>query len=184
MSRRLMRTAPDHLSARSGPSISVCARIQRILQDRHNPAVAGALPADGRRAFARAGGRYRDLLLLKPQQHLPCALEFLEFPEQQTHGILDTHVRIEFDLIGGAPAQAHRQLKTEFTSLGLLANRLYRALTENAQLEFTHRSPQPQNEAIIDDPRVVDALRIDQHCAHQPAELDQMMPVSAVASQS
>src|SRR5258706_12011678 len=103
MSRRLMGPTAYHLSARPGPSISVCARIHRILQYCHNPAVAGALPRNGGHAFAGTGGRYRDLLLMKPRQYFSRALEFLEFPEHQTHDILDTHVGIEFDFTGRGP---------------------------------------------------------------------------------
>ena len=68
-----------------------------------------------------ANGWYRDLLLLKPQQHLPRTPEFLEFPEHQVNAILYPHIGIQFNIIH-APAQAYRQAKAQFTSLCLLSN--------------------------------------------------------------
>ena len=98
--------------------------------------------------------------------------------------ILHTHIRIQLKLAGRAPAQAYGQAEAQLSSLGLLANGLHRALPQKAQLEFTHRSAQPQHQAVIDHPRIVDPLRIDQHSTHQSAEFNQMVPVSAVASQA
>src|SRR5215472_11826023 len=110
--------------------------------------------------------------------------EFLKFPEHQMHRILHAHIRIQLHVTGHGPAQAHGQAEAQLSSSGLLANGLHRALPQNAQLEFTHRSAQPQHQAVIDHPRIVDPLRIDQHSTNQPTEFDQMVPVSAIARQA
>src|SRR5215469_6186053 len=98
--------------------------------------------------------------------------------------ILHTHIRIQLKVTGRAPAQAYGQAEAQLSSFGLLANGLHRALPQNAQLEFTHRSAQSEHQAVIDHPRIVDPFRIDQYSTHQPAEFDQMVPVSAIASQA
>src|SRR5437763_13316185 len=47
-----------------------------------------------------------------------------------------------------------------------------------------HPSFKPQQEPIIEDARIVDAIWIDYDGAHQAAEFDEMMPVSAVTGQA
>jgi hypothetical protein len=46
------------------------------------------------------------------------------------------------------------------------------------------RSIQPKQEAIVDDGRIVDSVRIYDDSADHPAEFDQMMPIATVASES
>ena len=52
------------------------------------------------------------------------------------------------------------------------------------QLELAHRSFEPQQEPIIEDARIVDAIWIDHDGAYQAAEFDEMMPVSAITGQT
>jgi hypothetical protein len=57
-------------------------------------------------------------------------------------------------------------------------------LPQQVQLELAHRSFEAQQEPIIEDARIVDAIWIDHDGAHQATEFDEMMPVSAVTGQA
>jgi hypothetical protein len=47
-----------------------------------------------------------------------------------------------------------------------------------------NRTPQSEQEAIIHQAGVVDAVGVDDHSAYEPAELDQVMPIASVAGES
>ena len=57
-------------------------------------------------------------------------------------------------------------------------------MPQQVQLELAHRSFEPQQEPIIEDARIVDAIWIDHEGAYQAAEFDEMMPVSTVTGQA
>ena len=57
-------------------------------------------------------------------------------------------------------------------------------MPQQVQLELAHRSFEAQQEPIIEDARIVDAIWIDHESAYQAAEFDEMMPVSTVTCQA
>jgi hypothetical protein len=59
-----------------------------------------------------------------------------------------------------------------------------RALPKEAQLEFAHRSLEAQQQPVIDETRVVDAVVVYQHRLVQGAQIDQVVPVTVVARQA
>ena len=54
-------------------------------------------------------------------------------------------------------------------------------MTEEVQLEFTHCSLEPEQKAIVDDARIIDAVGIDNNSSHHAAQFDQVVPIAAVA---
>jgi len=82
------------------------------------------------------------------------------------------------------PAKTDGQSELQFPATCFLSNGLQRTLPQQVQLELTHRSLQAKQEPIIEDAGIVNTIRIDHDGTHQPAEFDEVMPVSTVASQA
>lgn len=68
----------------------------------------------------------------------------------------------------------------QFSTLCLRPLRLERALPERRHLEVAHDPLQAQQQAIIDQPRVIDAIVIDQHDVRDRPELHQLRPVAII----
>src|SRR2546422_824781 len=100
------------------------------------------------------------------------------------HGLLHTTIGIDLDFAVGGPSETDWQSELEFPAASFLANRLQRSLPLQVQLELAHRSFEPQQEPIVEDARIVDAIWIDHDGAHQAAEFDEMMPVPTVTGQA
>jgi hypothetical protein len=93
-------------------------------------------------------------------------------------------VGINFDLASFAPAEARRQHEPEFAALRLGVTRGDASLSHQAQFVFRHRSLQPEQQAVVDDSRIIGAIRIDNQCAGKRAQVDEMMPIPPVARQA
>jgi hypothetical protein len=57
-------------------------------------------------------------------------------------------------------------------------------LAEETQFIFGHRALQPKQQPVVDQARVVDSVVVDEEGGHEGAEIDQVMPVAAVACQA
>jgi hypothetical protein len=68
----------------------------------------------------------------------------------------------------------------QVTPAGFESKCLLRALAEYGKLKLAERAFHTQQKAIVDQPRVVNTVFADQQTAHQAAELQQLMPVTAV----
>lgn len=124
------------------------------------------------------------LLASKPQQHLPRASEFLQFGKDQLDRLLDTPIRIFLNLPSGSPAIANREHELQVPALCFLTYRFLTALPEQVEFELAHRAFEPQQESVIEQPRIIDAVGIYNQCSHQPTQFDQVMPVTTVAGQA
>jgi hypothetical protein len=72
----------------------------------------------------------------------------------------------------------------QFTAPRFLANRFLTPLPEKVQFELTHGAFEPQQQTVIQQTRVIDAIGIYDERSHQTAQLDEVMPVTTVAGQS
>ncbi len=88
-------------------------------------------------------------------------------------------VGVEGDLARRAADIADRQRDRQLTSLGLGQLARQHPLPDQVQLCLAHRSLQAQQQPVVIDPRVVDAVRIGEQHARQRAQLQQLMPVPA-----
>ena len=93
-------------------------------------------------------------------------------------------VRIDLDLAGFAPAKAWRQHEAIFSAARLGVAGGDAALSQQAQLVFRHRALQPEQQAIVDESRIIGAVGIDHQRAGKRAQIDQVMPVAPVARQT
>jgi hypothetical protein len=93
-------------------------------------------------------------------------------------------VRVHLDLPDLIPAVAGREDELQLAPQRLRIPCLNSALAQEAQLVLGHRPLQPQEQAIIDQARIVRAVRIDHQRADQGAQIDQVMPVAPVPSEA
>lgn len=83
-------------------------------------------------------------------------------------------VGVNLDLARLTPAEARRQREAEFTALRLRIPGREAALSHQAQLVLRHRPLQPEKQAVVDETRIVGAVRIDDQCAGQGTQIDQV----------
>ena len=67
---------------------------------------------------------------------------------------------------------------------GLELEGLDGSLAQQRQLHLRHRALHAQQQPVVDAARVIDAVFVDDDAAHQRAELQQRVPVAAVARQA
>ena len=116
--------------------------------------------------------------------HLPRALELGEFREDELNGLLNALVRILFDPVAPDFHIAGGNAEDQRAAPRLLPQRLLRALAEQRQLKFAHRPFHAKQQSIIGMARIVDSVLVDDDGADQSTELDQRVPVAAVAGEA
>ena len=78
---------------------------------------------------------------------------------------------------------ADRDGEEEFAAARLLLQGFQRALAEQRQLHLAHRALHAEQQPIVRVARIVDAVLVDDQRADQAAELQQRVPVAAVAGE-
>lgn len=106
---------------------------------------------------------------------MPRAAQLTELGEDETNRLGHMFVRIDIDLPRLAPAEAGREHEPVFPALRLGVAGGDAALPQQAQLIFRHRPLQPQQQAIIDESRIIGAVRVDDQGAGQRTQVDQVM---------
>ncbi len=86
-------------------------------------------------------------------------------------------VRVEDNLAGRAADVPDRQRDRQLAALGLGQLARQHPLPDQVQLVFAHRPLQAQQQPVVADPRVVDAVRPGEQHPGQAAQLQQLVPV-------
>ncbi len=81
------------------------------------------------------------------------------------------------------PDVANGNADAQFAALGLGAGRLEHARPDHAQLELADAALHAQQQTIVGAAWVVDTIQIDDPSLDQAAQLQQVMPVAAIARQ-
>ena len=165
-------------------AIGVRARIEGILQSRDDGAIHGRAPPHGGRVLAVQRARDGQGLAAHVQQDLPGAAQAIEQPEDGAQRLLDPPVGIEHQAQVGRPDVTDRDGHPQLASTRLSLGGLEHALAQQRELELAHRALEPQQQAVVRHPGIVGAVGVDDVRAHQPAELEEMMPVAPVAREA
>jgi hypothetical protein len=104
-----------------------------------------------------------------PKAGPPGAPELLELVEQEPDDPADALVGVHLDLPDLIPAIAGREDELQLAPQRLRIPCRNPALAKEAQFVLRHRPLQPQEKAIIDQARIVRAVRVDHQCADQGA---------------
>src|SRR4051794_39430813 len=173
-------TPIPHGHPAAGAAERVGAAIDRVGQHMVDGVVDRQLP-HGARAVR---GRQLDPLLPQPEMNLPDALELGELAEHQADRLADPQVRIPLDPVVPGLDVADRDGEEQLAASGLLTQGLQGALTQDGKLHLAHRPLHAQQEPVVRQPRIVNAILVGQQASDQAAELQQRVPVPAVAGEA
>ena len=90
-------------------------------------------------------------------------------------------IRIEAETDVPIPGVADRDRDPQLAAPRLRSCRLVHSGSDDAQLELADAALHAEQQAIVRAARIVDAVEIDDAGLDQPAQLEQMMPVAAIA---
>jgi hypothetical protein len=178
--RRPSDSAVDNRGAALALAVHVRAREERIRDDGVDARVNRSPPLGVPSGLPPTRDRDRDALAAEPQQHLARAPELVEFLQHETNRLLHARIRVELDGTGRPIHQADGQMHPQLATLGLGALGFERALPERRHFEVAHDALEPQEQAIVHQPRVIDAIVIDQHDVRDRSELHQLRPVAII----
>ena len=117
-------------------------------------------------------------------QHAADRAPTLEQGEDQTDDLLDLFVGIERHLAGRLEHIAARQSENQLAALRLGPAALEHARLENVDLRLAHRTLQPEQQAVVVEAGIVDAVGIADQRVEERAHLQQLMPIPARARQA
>src|SRR5271166_941227 len=115
-----------------------------------------------------------------PELH---ALKLGELRKDNPDGIFHLLVRVLLDPVASSLHVAGGDAKEQRAAARFLPQSLLRALPKQRQLQLAHRSLHAEQQAIIGMASIVDSVLVDDDGPDQSAELDQRMPVAAVAGE-
>ena len=165
------------------PSVDVSASIHRMGEHIMNRGVSGSDPTDlAFHVLAHGEGK---TLGTEPEPDLADRSQFGEFRKDRAEGVDDgcvgmkTHFAICF-----SPHEAHGQASAQFAARRLVADSSFESGAQDVQFRFRHDALQPEDQAIVEKRRMIDAVAIaDQRVGHA-AEIEQAIPVGIIARQA
>ena len=186
--RRLMRSTPVlvEVAPLAGLAEHVGARVGGVGEHVVHRVVGRLDPGDlARRAGRRsvAAGSFRPLLA-QPQPHPAHRPAHGEPLEDRGDDAGDGLVGVPADLaVGLTPHQPDRQAAAQLAAGGLVADPAVEAGAQDVQLGLGHGALHAQQQPVVEQPRVVDAVGVgDQRVGH-PGQVQQPVPVGVVAGQ-
>src|SRR5262245_925288 len=123
-------------------------------------------------------------LSTEPQQDLPRTPKLRHLRKDQLDRLLDPSHIVLLNFAIGGPAVTNWQRKLQLTAPRLLSNGFLAALSEKVQFELTHRALEPQQQPVIEQARVIDAVGIYDKRPHQAAQFNEVMPITPIARQA
>src|SRR5580704_5502108 len=171
-----------HLAHRAAKGVG--ASIDGIGQDVVDGVVERQPPGDAAplRCPVACDGQ-RNALVPQPHVHLTNALQFGKLGEDQAKSFLHPLVGILLDPIAPSPHIACRDTEEQRTAARFLLQRFLGALPKERQLQLAHGAFHAEQSAIIGMPRIIDAVLVYDDGPDKSTELNQRVPVAAVASQ-
>src|SRR5258708_36914682 len=134
--------------------------------------------------FPVRGPRKADAIAHHVKEDLPRAAEPTEHPQGGADGLPHATVGIPLQAGLAGPQIADRHRDPVFAALRFRLDPLDEPTTHQRQLELAHRALEAEEQAIVEDAWIVDAIEIDDPRAHEPTELEHVMPVPPVACEA
>ena len=171
--------------APAAPAVGVGAGVPRIVQGTGGAAQGQRRPRQFplARPGRHAGGKEQPLLPEKLDRGMerPGAGEG---GKEQPHALLHLRVGVEDHPPGAVVHQAHRQPAAQLAAAGFVENAATQARPQDVQLRLAHRPLQPEQQAVVEVRRIVDAVFVEDQGVGQRADLEQAVPVGRVARQA
>jgi hypothetical protein len=99
--------------------------------------------------------------------------------EHQLQGVARPLVGVLHHLARRAAHEAARRVEAERPALGLAPAALLEAGAHDVQFRLAHRALEPEQEAVVVEPRIVEAVIVPDQRARQGADLQKLVPVPA-----
>ena len=122
-------------------------------------------------------------MLQEPQQRLPYATQFGDLVDGQPDRRLDAAIGILLEPVADLH-EADRRRNDECAPSRLLVARREGPLTEQIELVLVEAALEAEQQAVVALPRRIDRLLVDQERVDDPAHLDELLPVAAVAREA
>src|SRR3954468_8305653 len=182
---RLKPVKPKRVTPNESPlqGLGISAGVDRVGQDGVEGVGDGQLPGHAAPLRAIADRRQRQALVAHPEVNLPNRLQLGELGKDERDRLLDTTVRILLDAVVVRLAVADRDGEEELAAAGLLLEGFERALTEERELHLAHGALHAEQKPVVRMARIVDPILIKDQRTDQAAELEQRVPVAAVAGE-
>jgi len=164
-------------------AVDICPGVEGVLQQRYHVAIAERRPIEARQALPVRGTREEQAFRSKRQMRLARAAKLAEPRKHQPDRLLQPEVRVEAEAEVSMPDIADRHADPQLTPARLRSRGVVHARTDHAELELADAALHSKEQPIVRPAGVVDAVEVDHPSLDQPAELEQVMPVPAVARQ-
>ena len=106
-----------------------------------------------------------------------------EGPEEQPYALLDLQVGIQHHLSVRGVDHAYRQRTAQLAAARLVEQAAAQTSPQHVQLRLAHGALQPQQQAVVEMGRVVDAILVENERVGEGADLQQPVPVGRIARQ-
>ena len=107
----------------------------------------------------------------------------MESVKEEPQALLHLLVRVQDGLVRWAIEEADRQRRLQLAAPGFVQNATLQAGFEDMQLGLAHGPFEPQQEAVVELGRIIEAVLIENKRVRQGAELQQTVPIGGVACQ-
>ena len=179
----LARTAIDDRGPLLALPVGVDPGIEGVLENRDDIAIPDRPPLERRqRPAIRRIGKV-DVLRRHPQQHLAGAAQLTELLEHQPDHLLQPSIRIEAEADVPVPGVADRHRDPKLAAPRFRSYRVVHPGSDDSQLELADAPLHAEQQAVVGPARVVHAIKVDDTGIHQSAQLEQMMPITSIASE-
>src|SRR6516164_3949952 len=164
-------------------SIDVSASIHRIGEDVMDGGIGRRDPTD-RTLHVLPHGE-GEALGVEPKPDLTGRSQFREFRKDRADGADYTFIRMETNFAFlFSPHEAHWQAATQFAAGCFVANSPLQSRAQDVKFCLRHNTLQPENQAIVEKRRMIDAVAISDQSVGHAAEIEQAIPVGMVARQA
>ena len=175
---------PSRPVAWAGPPVGVGAGVGGVVQDAEDPVVGERLEEQLAAAgSAVVAGGEGQLLFAECLDDAERRSGGGEGAEQQPHGVAHARVGVQRDLALAVADQADREGEGELAAAGLGQDPAAHPGAQEMEFEFRDLAFHSQQDAVVEDGRVIQAVLVADERVGVGADLDELLPVGGVAGQ-
>ena len=164
-------------------AVDVSPCVEGVRQHGDHVAVADRRPLERGHPLAVGGAWEVEPVGRQRQQHLPGAAQLAEPREDQPDRLLKPQIGIEAEAYLAMPDVADRHDDAQLAPTRLGAGGIEHAGAQHPELELADAALHAQEQPVVRPAGVVHAIKVDHPRLDEPAELQQVMPVTPIAGE-
>ncbi len=168
---------------RTGATETEHARVAGIMQRVQGDGVGQFLPGDVPAARLPPFGELQ-ALAAKGLHGGPRRTRALEGVEKHPQALADLLVGFQHDVVLLIVHQPDGQRHLEFGALGFVEHAPHQSRLEHVQFGLAHRPLETEQEPVVEVPRIIEPILVQDERVRERADLQQPMPVGTVAGQA